>query len=170
MKSIEFEVIGRPLTQGSMTPIRSKATGKIFMKHKKGLVEWRHLIAAVAHEKMKEHEFTVTDGPIELYGIASFARPRSHYRSGKYSHLLKDTAPGLHIQAPDGDKLMRALMDALTGVVYNDDGQVFDQRLVKTWIGRNGVPTLKVQVVIHDERTAKYAKDDRTLPFYPSDT
>ena len=39
MKSIYFKVNGKPLTQGSMTPIISRSTGRVFMKHKEGLID-----------------------------------------------------------------------------------------------------------------------------------
>lgn len=55
-------------------------------------------------------------------------RPKSHYRSGQYSHLLKPDAPAYpHItKTGDSDKLRRAVQDALSGVVYADDKLVVD--------------------------------------------
>jgi len=151
MQSIQFEVNGRPLTQGSMTPIRNRHTGAIFMKHKKGLVEWRHLIGDVAFHAMKAKSYNVTSGPVKLHVKALMVRPKRHYRTGKYSDVLRDDAPKYHIQAPDGDKLMRAVMDALTDIVYRDDSQVYDEHLVKEWIGREETPGIIVSVVMIEE-------------------
>lgn len=151
MRSIQFTVNGRPLTQGSMTPMRNRHTGKMFMQHKKGLVEWRHLIGDVAFNKMKEGYHSVTSGPVRVHVQALMVRPKKHYRTGKYSHILRDDAPMYHIQAPDGDKLMRAVMDALTDIVYRDDSQVFDEHLVKEWIGRDETPGIIVSVSMIEE-------------------
>ena len=42
-------------------------------------------------------------------------RPKSHYRSGKYSHLLKHNAPEFHTKTPDVDNLAKSVLDALQG-------------------------------------------------------
>jgi Holliday junction resolvase RusA-like endonuclease len=41
---------------------------------------------------------------------------------------------------PDGDKLARATLDALTGIVYDDDARIPVQQAVKQWChrGREG--------------------------------
>jgi len=140
MKTIRFDVTGRPLTQGSMTPIRSKSTGRIFMKHKEGLVDWRRWVGASAQKSMISQNFKVWDGPVRVYVEAMLVRPKKHYRTGKFSDILRADAPPKHIQAPDGDKLLRAIMDALTSIVYVDDGQVFDQHLIKKWVERDMSP------------------------------
>lgn len=38
-----------------------------------------------------------------------------------------------HVQRPDGDNLIKAVKDALNGVWYEDDSQVFDCRVVKLY-------------------------------------
>ena len=51
-------------------------------------------------------------------------RPKSHYRTGKYSHLLKDNAPKTHIVKPDIDNLAKFVMDALQGILWDDDSYI----------------------------------------------
>ena len=51
-------------------------------------------------------------------------RPKSHYRSGKFSHLLKEDVPKLHKFRPDIDNLLKLVMDAATGVLWTDDALV----------------------------------------------
>ena len=89
---------------------------------------------------MESQRFNVHSGPVRVYVEALLTRPKKHYRTGKLSDVLRDDAPPKHIQAPDGDKLLRAIMDAMTSFVYVDDGQVFDQHLIKKWIGKNETP------------------------------
>ena len=51
-----------------------------------------------------------------------FQRPKSHYRTGKFSHLLRDDAPKYHIKKPDKDNLEKAVTDAMTdaGLIKDD--------------------------------------------------
>lgn len=48
-------------------------------------------------------------------------RPAKHYRTGKFSHMLRDDAPLHHITRPDALKFARSTEDALTGVLWEDD-------------------------------------------------
>lgn len=66
------------------------------------------------------------DGPVVITMAFYFYRPKSHYRTGKNSHLLRDDAPVRPIgHTNDLDKLERAVNDSLTAAgVWYDDGQV----------------------------------------------
>ena len=44
-----------------------------------------------------------------------FPRPKSHYRTGKYSHLLKANARAFHSVKPDIDNLVKFYLDTLQG-------------------------------------------------------
>jgi crossover junction endodeoxyribonuclease RusA len=73
-------------------------------------------------------------GPVLVQARLSFPRPKSHYRTGRYSDQLKDGAPTLHTQYPDLDKCLRLLFDALTVAgVWADDNQACDVRGYKRW-------------------------------------
>lgn len=63
-------------------------------------------------------------GPVSLSLQFFFPRPKSHYRTGKYSDQLKANAPLLHISKPDADNLVKLVKDALNGVFWHDDSQV----------------------------------------------
>lgn len=64
-------------------------------------------------------------GPVRVLCEFVFARPKSHTRAerGVASKTTK----------PDGDKLLRSTLDAMTGLAYVDDAQVSDMRAVKRW-------------------------------------
>lgn len=51
-----------------------------------------------------------------------FQRPKSHYRTGKFSHLLRDDAPKYHVKKGDIDNLAKAVYDAMTdaGLLHDD--------------------------------------------------
>ena len=53
-------------------------------------------------------------------------RPKSHFRTGKYSKLLKNTAPEKCIQKPDLDNLVKFVLDAMNGTFYLDDSQIVE--------------------------------------------
>lgn len=61
------------------------------------------------------------EGPVAVRIIFGLPRPRSHYKA---SGDLKASAPMDHTSKPDTDKLLRASLDGLTGVVFEDDRQV----------------------------------------------
>ena len=51
-------------------------------------------------------------------------RPKSHYRTGKLSRILKDTAPVYHKVKPDISNLIKFVEDALIGICYKDYSQI----------------------------------------------
>ena len=63
-------------------------------------------------------------GPLMLQIDCFFSRPKSHYRTGKNAHLLKDDAPEWHISKPDSDNLQKFIFDALNSIYWKDDSQI----------------------------------------------
>jgi len=63
-------------------------------------------------------------GPVALDLLFVFSRPKSHHQASKRDRPVKHNAPRFHVSRPDLDKLIRAINDALTGVIYRDDSQV----------------------------------------------
>jgi len=59
--------------------------------------------------------------PICLHLVCVFPRPKSHYRTGRNAHVLKDTAPFWHSSAPDWDNVAKFVGDALNGIFWKDD-------------------------------------------------
>lgn len=68
------------------------------------------------------------EGAVWVEILSLEPRPKSHYRTGRFSHLLRPDAPAFphRTSTGDSDKLRRAVQDALTGVVYRDDKLVVD--------------------------------------------
>jgi Holliday junction resolvase RusA-like endonuclease len=67
---------------------------------------------------------TPLDGPLELELYFHFRRPLSHFRTGQYKHILKESSPLYHTGKRDIDNLIKFVLDALNKVAYSDDAQV----------------------------------------------
>lgn len=87
-----------------------------------------------------------------------FPRPRSHYRSGRYEHLVKESAPSEHLAKPDVDNLAKAVLDKMTELgFWRDDSQIVSLVVSKSWVSgsdrggcRIGVAELRRQQVIDE--------------------
>ena len=61
------------------------------------------------------------EGAISVSMVFTMPRPKSHYRTGKFAHILKDDAPSLHVNKPDIDNIIKFYLDAMTGNFWKDD-------------------------------------------------
>lgn len=109
---IEFRVVGQPIPQGSMKVIN----GHIIHSQGSALAAWRSLVALHA----KRAGATPTDKPISMTLIFIMKKPKTVSR--QYPTV-----------APDLDKLVRGVLDALTAIAYKDDSQVIDIRALKIY-------------------------------------
>lgn len=135
-----FDALGmRPVPQGSKRAWKDGA-GNVRMREAAGdrLVLWRNKVSTEASLAMhggeapdSAHRHLPNAGPVTVTLVFTQHRPSSHYRSGRNSRLLKDSAPWYPASAPDIDKLTRAVLDSMTGIVFVDDGQVVDLRVSK---------------------------------------
>ena len=53
-------------------------------------------------------------------------RPKSHYRTGKFSHLMKANSPKHNMSRRDLDNFIKFVLDALNKVLYLDDSQIIE--------------------------------------------
>lgn len=125
---ISFTVYGKPQSRGSKRPLGGR--GKLIDSNPKS-IEWMRQISQVAGDKFAGADLLAD--PIRIHVKLFFARPKSHFGTGKNSGKLKDSAPKHHTQIPDQSKCLRAVEDALTGVVYGDDRQICYATVEKSW-------------------------------------
>lgn len=120
---VVFRVSGRPVPQGSMVATYNRRMGVAHVHHVQGqaLAQWRASIREGALRAGAKIEV----GPVLFSVRFGMQRPKSHMtlRGGKFV-VKMDHYYDLPAVQPDLDKLLRAAMDALTGVCYADDGQV----------------------------------------------
>jgi len=84
--------------------------------------DWRSAVALSGHEAMAGRE--PFRGPLRVNFFFTMPRPKAHYRSGKYAHILKPDHPTYHTKKPDRTKITRSTEDALTAIVWADDTQI----------------------------------------------
>ena len=133
----QIDIGGKPATAGSKRAFHSKKTGKTWITDDctRGK-EWRATVRAAAVEQRLTAE--LYRGPILLLVRFHLARPKSHYRTGKNAGSLKDSAPAFPTTKPDTTKLLRAIEDALTGIIWEDDAQVVFQIVSKAYASLPG--------------------------------
>lgn len=74
------------------------------------------------------------DKAIEVDCIFLIPRPKSHFRTGKYSHLLKPTAPIYHEVKGDRDNYDKCILDRMTKAgILKDDCIVIGGYVGKKW-------------------------------------
>ncbi len=86
---------------------------------------WEAVVAAAALEAGAEP----LDGPIAVGLVFRLPRPAGHF--GR--RWLRPAAPAWPASRPDLDKLIRAVLDALTGICWRDDSRVVEIRATKRY-------------------------------------
>jgi Holliday junction resolvase RusA-like endonuclease len=132
---LTFQALGKPEPQGSATafvptdkrgqPIR-RPGGSIVVNvtsDNPALKKWRKAIAKCAASAWGDRP-PIADEALRVECDFFLKRPEGHWGTGRNAHLLKDSAPAKPTTIPDVDKLLRAVLDGLTDVVYRDDSLV----------------------------------------------
>ncbi len=125
-------VPGQPVPQGSVRQVHNKYTNtaRIIHSDPKRLGSWRKRVASAAREAA--NLAAPLDGPVSV-DVEFTVRDSSTCERGW------PTAP------PDLDKLVRAILDALTDVVFTNDSRVCRIQATK----RAG-PELGAEIAVHD--------------------
>lgn len=135
---VAIRVYGLPVPQGSKGAKVFKGRATLFDTNAQRLDPWREHVKKAAEDATRYHD-TLT-GPLKVWVFFTFQRPKSHYRTGRNAHLLRDTAPAMPTgrDLGDVDKLQRAVFDSLTEAqVWADDCLVVDVRARKVYAGED---------------------------------
>ena len=125
----EFSVFvrGIPAPQGSKTPgVRNDGTPFLRPANSVALSAWRTAIGGVLQEKW---EGPPLEGAVRVSLNFLSLRPRSVSEKKRPYPSVK----------PDIDKLCRAALDAMTGIVFKDDAQVVFLEAVKSYAQETGL-------------------------------
>jgi len=74
-------------------------------------------------------------------------RPKTHYKTGKNAHVLKDTSPKYNINNKDLDNMVKFVLDALNDKLYVDDSLIFEINCSKMYSEGDGYIYVKFMEV-----------------------
>ncbi len=146
MNEIFIPVLGIPAAQGSK---RHVGRG-ILIESSKRVKPWRQDVRHAALEYYKG-ELITSAVAIKIEFI--FARPKSHYGTGKNSENLKPSAPiyATSKNLGDLDKLQRSTFDALSegagGTVLKDDSLIVDVEIKKRYAMKGEFVGANIKIV-----------------------
>ncbi len=136
---IRFIAVGKPEPQGSARAFVPKGWSRAVVtsdnpKNK----NWRGTVAMAARKALKASQGQALTGPVRL--VVQFYLPRPKALKGSKAHITR----------PDLDKCARSVCDALTGILYRDDGQVTALEVTKAYTAADQVP--RAEIMVADEQ------------------
>lgn len=138
---LQLWVSGLPAPSGSrrVVPIRRRDGSQTYrLIADRRLSDWIVSIRYIAQQAMQGKP--PWKEPVRIGLEFRFPRPKSHYRGGKPDpDRLRKDASRLVVRRPDLDKLCRAVLDAMTGVVWVDDALVARLQAIKYYDDTPGV-------------------------------
>lgn len=101
--------------------------------------------AAIKHEAKLAYTGSPLDGPIRIDCIFVFPRPKSMIWKRRPMPRIP------HTSKPDTDNVVKAVKDALTGIVWRDDSQVYQEFSTKWIASGEEQPRTIVMIKSHSE-------------------
>lgn len=136
--AVSFLVPGRAQPGGSKRgfPFKRKGggLGVRVTDANPNVAAWRD---RVAYAGSMAYGAPLLDCALALRLTIYLVRPRGHF--GSKGLNAKGRATPFPISKPDTTKLVRALEDALTGIIWTDDARIVDQHAKKRWGERDEV-------------------------------
>lgn len=120
MFELTIDVAGEPASQGSHSVIHGRIVQVNSAKHKR----WRNSVAFAALDLVTDG-WELLDEPLELSVIFYLPRPKTATR--EFPAVM-----------PDVDKLLRAVFDSLSGVIYVDDSRIIRATAQKLYADDRG--------------------------------
>jgi Holliday junction resolvase RusA-like endonuclease len=137
--TLEFRVFGVAQQMGSKRAFIPKGwTRPVITDSNRNLKSWQQLVADAASQaitKLPASERRLLIDGVRLTVAFYLPRPKS---------LAKRVTA--HTKTPDVDKCIRALSDALTRVVFQDDAQICDLVAMKRYAAPGAIPYVDVRV------------------------
>lgn len=144
---VHFRIVGHPEPAGSKRAfpvVRKSGVGVAVTDDNPKARGWKNAVAyEAAHAMMRvagpargadfDPAPELFDGPLGLSVVFKLARPKFHMGTGRNAGHVRASAPNWPTVKPDCTKLLRAVEDALTGVVWRDDAQVVEQSVAKQY-------------------------------------
>lgn len=129
---IEFFVPGIARPAGSKGAFKHKNTGKIIVTHANPKTKvWMDSVKWFAMKEADRMVLLTEAVRLELLFLSD--RPKNHYGTGRNAGIIKSSSPEHKTTMPDLTKTLRAVEDALTGIIWKDDSQVIQQQTEKRY-------------------------------------
>lgn len=132
-KVIQFEPV-------SLKRHRHRLKGGTYDPSKKDKDDFVKLIDNLPENKMAN--------PIKCSLEFYCKRPKSHYKTGKNAHILKDNSPIYNTNNKDLDNMVKFVLDALNDKLYNDDCQIVEINCKKLYSSGDGYVSLRFEEII----------------------
>lgn len=150
---ISFIVYGDPATAGSKAPFIYKGKdGKVRAGMAPASKKTKPWMQQVSQTAISEYDGPVLTGAVWYNLKFYFHRPKSHYGTGRNASKIKSSSPEHHTKKPDLVKLVRAVEDALTGIIWKDDSQVVMGVIGKYYTEEKSRVEIEINEVNNSER------------------
>lgn len=131
-RTINFEPV-------SLKRHRHRLKGGTYDPSKKDKDEFIKVIGELLDDKMTK--------PLKCQLHFYCKRPKSHYKSGKKSNELKDTAPKYNTNNKDLDNMVKFVLDALNDKLYTDDCLIVEINCIKSYSDGDGYIYVKFEEI-----------------------
>jgi len=108
---------------------RHRLKGGTYDPSKKDKDDFVKVIGGLPYEKMTK--------PIKCQLHFFCKRPKNHYKTGKKSNELKDSAPKYNTNNKDLDNMVKFVLDALNNKLYSDDCLIIEINCIKSYADDN---------------------------------
>lgn len=125
-KVIRLQVLGEPTAQKRHRSVRMGSFNRQYDPSAADKGDFLSIVQKYAPE-------TPYATPLQVDLRFYFTRPKSHYKTGKNAHLLKDNPPEYHTARPDVDNLSKFVMDALNKIYWKDDSYIVNLNVQKMY-------------------------------------
>ncbi len=144
-----FFAAGVPVPQPRPRVSTRGGFARAYVPSKHAVHEWRQAVTEAFHGPVVG-PYTARACGVDI--AVFLPRPKSHFRTGRFGHLVKDAAPR-HPCARgtgDGDNYAKAVLDALEGQAFGDDSQVCDLTVRKRYATEESPPGVRVSIYTID--------------------
>ena len=138
MQKLMFEILGSPIGQGR--PKFSTINGHAKAYDPEKSRNYKAYVRMLATQAMKENDFEMITGSCAIKIWAYFDIPKSKSKKFKEAALEAKERP---TKKPDADNIVKAILDALNGLVYKDDSCIVELSCIKYY---SDVPRVEVYV------------------------
>jgi Holliday junction resolvase RusA-like endonuclease len=137
-RTIQFEPV-------SLKRHRHRLKGGTYDPSKKDKDEFVKVIDELPTDKMTK--------PLKCKLHFYCKRPKSHYKSGKKSNELKDSAPKYNTNNKDLDNMVKFVLDALNDKLYTDDCLIIEINCIKSYSDGDGYIYVKFEEIDNNLET-----------------